>query len=94
MLEFITKINDAVNGFVWGPVGLALLIGTGLLMTVSTKVFQLSHLGHWWKHTIGSLFKKDVIGHRKEKGTISPFQALCTALAATVGTGNIAGRYR
>ena len=91
MLEYITKINGSVNSFVWGVVGLALLIGTGVLMTAVTKVFQISHLGHWWKNTIGSLFKKNVIGHTKEKGSISPFQALCTALAATVGTGNIAG---
>ncbi|MBQ8684202.1 MAG: sodium:alanine symporter family protein [Clostridia bacterium] len=91
MLEQITNINNAINGVVWGMPGLILLIGTGILMTLCTKVFQISHLGHWWKHTIGSLFKKNVIGHRKEKGTISPFQALCTALAATVGTGNIAG---
>ncbi len=91
MLEFITNVNNSVNGFVWGIVGLVLLVGTGILMTCLTKVFQISHLGHWWKETIGSLFKKDVIGHTKEKGSISPFQALCTALAATVGTGNIAG---
>ncbi len=90
-LEKITEINNSINGFVWGWVGLILLLGTGLIATVSTKVFQLSHLGHWWKNTIGSLFRKDVIGHTKEEGSISPFQALCTALAATVGTGNIAG---
>ena len=90
-LDWVTKINDSVNGFVWGWVGLILLLGTGVLATVYTKVFQVSHLKHWWNNTIGSLFKKDVIGHTKEKGTISPFQALCTALAATVGTGNIAG---
>ena len=90
-MEFITKINGSINGFVWGVVGLALLIGTGILMTCVTKVFQISRLSHWWKETIGSLFKKEVISHTKEKGTISPFQALCTALAATVGTGNIAG---
>ncbi len=90
-MEFITKINGSINGVVWGIVGLALLIGTGILMTCVTKVFQISRLGHWWKETIGSLFKQEVISHTKEKGTISPFQALCTALAATVGTGNIAG---
>ena len=90
-LEWITNINDSVNGFVWGWVGLILLLGTGVLATVVTKVFQISHLKHWWNNTIGSLFKKEVIGHTKEKGAISPFQALCTALAATVGTGNIAG---
>ena len=90
-LEWLTEINNSVNGFVWGWVGLALLLGTGVIATVCTKVFQVSHLKHWWNNTIGSLFKKEVIGHTKEKGTISPFQALCTALAATVGTGNIAG---
>ncbi|MBQ7769040.1 MAG: sodium:alanine symporter family protein [Oscillospiraceae bacterium] len=91
MLEIIEKVNGSINSFVWGIFGLVLLIGTGILMTCLTKCFQVSHIGHWWKNTIGSLFKKNVIGHRKEKGTISPFQALCTALAATVGTGNIAG---
>lgn len=90
-LENLTAINGSINGFVWGWFGLILLLGTGILATVCTKVFQLSHIRHWWNHTIGSLFKKDVIGHAKEKGAISPFQALCTALAATVGTGNIAG---
>ena len=90
-LEWITNINNSVNGFVWGWVGLILLLGTGVLATVVTKVFQISHLKHWWNNTIGSLFTKEVIGHTKEKGAISPFQALCTALAATVGTGNIAG---
>ena len=89
--EKLTEINNAINGVVWGWFGLILLLGTGLLATIGTKVFQISHLKHWWNNTIGSLFKKDVIGHTKEKGSISPFQALCTALAATVGTGNIAG---
>ena len=90
-MEFIEQINNVINDFVWVKIGLILLIGTGILMTLSTKVFQVSHLRHWWKNTIGSLFKKNVIGHSKEKGSISPFQALCTALAATIGTGNIAG---
>jgi len=91
MLDKIAEINGSINGVVWGIWGLALLIGTGIITTIITKVFQISHIGHWWKETIGSMFKKDVIGHSKEKGSISPFQALCTALAATVGTGNIAG---
>ncbi len=91
ILETITTVNNSVNGFVWGWVGLILLLGTGVVATIATKAFQISHLGHWWKQTIGSLFKKEVISHTKEKGAISPFQALCTALAATVGTGNIAG---
>ena len=91
ILEAIASVNGVINDFVWVKVGLIILIGTGILTTLCTKVFQISHLGHWWKQTIGSMFKKDVIGHSKEKGSISPFQALCTALAATIGTGNIAG---
>lgn len=91
MLDKITEINGSINSVVWGMPGLILLVGTGILLTFATKWFQISHLGHWWKNTVGSMFKKNVIGHRKEKGTISPFQALCTALAATIGTGNIAG---
>ena len=91
IVEQIEKINGAINDFVWVKIGLILLIGTGILMTCLTKFFQISHLKLWWQNTIGSLFKKSVIGHTKEKGAISPFQALCTALAATVGTGNIAG---
>ena len=91
MLDKIAEINGSVNGVVWGVWGLALLIGTGIITTLITKVFQITHLRHWWKNTIGSLFQKEVISHSKEKGSISPFQALCTALAATVGTGNIAG---
>ncbi len=91
ILDKIAEINGSINGVVWGWAGLILLLGTGVLATVFTKVFQISHLKHWWSNTIGSLFKKDVIGHTKDKGSVSPFQALCTALAATVGTGNIAG---
>ncbi len=91
IVEWITKVNGEINSVVWGMPGLILLIGTGILMTCLTKCFQISHIGHWFKQTLASMFKKDVIGHTKEKGSISAFQALCTALAATVGTGNIAG---
>ena len=91
ILDKIAEINGSINGVVWGIFGLALLIGTGVIVTACTKFFQISRLGTWWKNTIGNMFSKEVLKHRKEKGTISPFQALCTALAATVGTGNIAG---
>lgn len=91
MLEKIAEINGSINGVVWGALGLTLLICTGLITTACTKLFQISHVALWFKNTLGSLFKKNVLRHRKEKGVISPFQALCTALAATVGTGNIAG---
>ena len=91
MLDTLTKLNDAVNSFVWTKTGVWLLIATGILMTILTRGFQFTHIGHWWKKTIGSLFNKDVISHTEDKATISQFQALCTALAATVGVGNIAG---
>ena len=91
ILDKIAEINGSINGVVWGMFGLILLIGTGILTTACTKFFQVSRLGLWWKKTIGNMFTKNVLKHRKEKGVISPFQALCTALAATVGTGNIAG---
>ena len=90
-LQAVENVNGKINGVVWGVFGLLLLVGTGILVTALTRFFQVSHLGMWFKNTIGSLFDKSVIKHTKEKGSISPFQALCTALAATVGTGNIAG---
>ena len=90
-MKWLEGFNSDINGVVWGMPGLILLIGTGILMTCVTKFFQISHLKHWWQKTIGSMFTKKVMGHSKEKGSISAFQALCTALAATVGTGNIAG---
>ena len=85
----LTDLNDIINSFVWGK-GLYLLLATGLIMTVITGVFQITHIGHWFKETIGKIFTKDVSGHIKGK-SISQFQALCTALAATIGVGNIAG---
>lgn len=93
MVEIITKVNSAINGFVWGIPMLVLLVGTGILMTVLTKFFQLSHSGHWFKNTIGGIFKdKHITQHTdKEDQSISQFQSLCTALAATIGTGNIVG---
>ena len=90
-LEGVAKVNDAVNGVVWGAPALVLLAFVGVLMTVLTRVFQVTHFGHWIKKTIGAVFHdKHVTSHTKDK-SISQFQSLCTALAATVGTGNIVG---
>ena len=91
IIDQIAKINDVVNGVVWGWPALILLAFVGVLMTCLTKFFQITHIGHWMKMTIGAMFKdKHVVGHTKDK-SISQFQSLCTALAATVGTGNIVG---
>ena len=91
-IKAVTDVNGEINSFIWGIPGLILLIGTGILLTCCTKVFQVTRLGYWWRETIGTLFKKNSASVKKtDKKTISQFQALCTALAATVGTGNIAG---
>ena len=92
-VDFITQVNGAVNNFVWGIPMLILLVGTGILMTIFTKFFQLSHIGHWWKNTIGGIFSdRHITKHTgKDDKAISQFQSLCTALAATIGTGNIVG---
>ncbi|MBQ3022243.1 MAG: alanine:cation symporter family protein [Clostridia bacterium] len=89
MMQWLTDFNNVINSFVWGK-GLYLLLFTGVLTTIITGVFQITHIRHWFSETLGSLFKKDVSGHVKGKA-ISQFQALCTALAATIGVGNIAG---
>jgi AGCS family alanine or glycine:cation symporter len=91
MIEAITKANDFVNGLVWGWPALILLGFVGVLMTCLTKFFQLSHFGHWMKNTIGAIFGESHVTKHTEDKSISQFQSLCTALAATVGTGNIVG---
>ena len=91
MIETISSVNDLVNGIVWGWPALILLSFVGVLTTCITKGFQLTHFKHWWSMTIGAIFKdKHVTSHTADK-SISQFQSLCTALAATVGTGNIVG---
>lgn len=92
MLDLIAKINGAINGVVWGIPMLVLIIGTGIYLTVRTKFFQITHASHVIARTIGGVFKKgSSVTSSKEKASISQFQALCTALAATIGVGNIAG---
>ena len=87
-LEVVTKVNDVVNGFAWGPIMLVLLVGTGILLTVGTRFLQVRKFGYIMKNTLGSLFRKKDADHGNN---LSPFQAVTTALAGTVGTGNIAG---
>ena len=88
MLDSITKINGIINGFVWGPVMLALLVGTGIFLTFRTGWIQVRWFGYIMKNTVGSLFRKKDADSGKN---LSAFQAVCTAMAGTVGTGNIAG---
>ena len=78
LITAIASINDKVNSAVWGLPGLVLLIGTGILLTVCTKVFQISHVGHWWKNTIVTIFKKDSFFFLINQG-IGGVQAHCIA---------------
>lgn len=87
MLESIIKINQAVNGFIWGVPAMICIIGVGLLLSVRTRFIQVRKFGAALKNTIGKIFDKT----QAKDGSMSPFQAVCTALAGTVGTGNIAG---
>ena len=87
MLESIIKINQAVNGFIWGVPAMICIIGVGLLLSVRTRFIQVRKFGAALKNTIGKIFDKT----QAMDGSMSPFQAVCTALAGTVGTGNIAG---
>ncbi len=91
-LAKVAEVNGVIYNFVWVKIGVALLLGAGILCTVITKGFQFTHFGHWMKETIGALLKKDKnITDKSDKFNISQFQSLCTALSATVGTGNISG---
>lgn len=87
MLETIKQINDNVNSFVWGVPAMICIVSAGLLLSFRTRFLQFRKFGYTFRVTIGRMF------HKKEAsdGSITPFQAVCTALAATVGTGNIAG---
>ena len=87
VLEAIASINQAVNNFVWGIPAMVCIIGVGLLLSVRTGFLQIRKFPYAIKTTIGRMFrKKDA-----SDGAMTPFQAVCTALAGTVGTGNIAG---
>ncbi len=87
MIEIITQINQVVNDFIWGLPAMVCILGVGLLLSVRTKFLQIRKFPYAIKTTLGRIFKrKDA-----SDGTMTPFQAVCTALAGTVGTGNIAG---
>ena len=87
MLELIQSVNSAVNNFIWGVPAMICIIGVGLLLTIKTKFLQIRKFPYAMKETLGRVFKKQ----DASDGSMTPFQAVCTALASTVGTGNIAG---
>ena len=88
ILEKIASVNSKINGFVWGVPAMILIIGVGLYLTIRLNCVQIRHFGHAMKMTGGKFFSKEKTA---EAGSVTPFQAVCTALAATVGTGSIAG---
>ena len=88
-METVIRINDALNTFAWGTFGLILLLGTGLICTVITGFFQITHIKHWITKTFGIMSGRARIIN--DAGALSQFRAFCTALCATIGTGNIAG---
>lgn len=87
MIEIIELINDKVNGFVWGVPAIVCILGVGLYLSVRTGFVQLRKFGFAMKNTLGRVFQKT----EAKEGAMTPFQAVCTALSATVGTGNISG---
>lgn len=87
MLALITEINEKINGFVWGLPMMMLIIGVGIYLSVRCGFPQFRHFVHIMKNTLGKALEKT----EKKDGAVSPFKAMCTALAASIGTGNIAG---
>lgn len=85
---FLVQANDWLNAIVWGPPFMMLLIGTGLYLTVRLRFFQFTHLGFAWRNSFGRLFSRRSTA---DAGAITPLQAVASAMAATVGVGNIAG---
>ncbi len=86
-MDLIIRVNDAVNNFVWGVPAMVCIIGVGLWLSFKTRFIQVRRFGTALRNTIGKIFSKADAGD----GAVTPFQAVCTALAATVGTGNIVG---
>ena len=87
MVDIITNVNAKINGFVWGLPMMILILGVGIYLTVRCGFPQFAHFGHIMKNTLGKALEKT----DSKAGSVSPFKAMCTALAASIGTGNIAG---
>lgn len=88
-VEVVSTVNAQINSVVWGPIMLTLLIGTGLLLSIRMGFPQFTKFGYVMKNTIGSLFNSKQ--HKKDDSGVSPFQAVATAMAGTIGTGSITG---
>lgn len=87
MLSVVESINNVVNNFIWGVPAMICIIGVGLFLSIRTRFLQIRKFPYAMKVTLGRMLKK----REASDGALTPFQAVCTALAATVGTGNVAG---
>lgn len=87
MLSTIEAVNSVVNNFIWGVPAMICIIGVGLYLSIWTRFLQIRKFPYAMKVTLGRMMKKK----EASDGALTPFQAVCTALAATVGTGNVAG---
>lgn len=87
MIEIIEKVNGVINDFVWGVPAMICILGVGVILSIRTGFIQIRRFPTAIKMTVGKMFRKS----EAVEGAMTPFQAVCTALAATVGTGNIAG---
>ncbi len=86
MLSTIEAVNSVVNNFIWGVPAMICIIGVGLYLSIRTRFLQIRKFPYSMKVTLGRMMKKK----EASDGALTPFQAVCTALAATVGTGNVA----
>ena len=87
MLDKIEAVNQILNDFIWGVPAMVMILGAGLLLSIRTGFVQIRKFRDALSSTIGRMFEKN----KAKEGAMTPFQAVCTALSATVGTGNIAG---
>ena len=87
MMEIISAVNEKINGIIWGVPAIICILGVGLYLSVRTGFLQIRKFGYAMKSTVGRMFRKTKVAD----GSMTPFQAVCTALSATVGTGNISG---
>lgn len=88
LVQLIERINGWVGDIVWGPPLMILLAGTGLYLTIRLGFFQFTHLRFAWTQSFGRIFKRK---EENERGSVSSFQAVTSAMAGTIGVGNIAG---
>ena len=90
-MEYVKEINAVVNRFIWGRGMLAVFLFVGVMFTVRTGFFQFTKVRIWLGKTMGEMFRDRRVRRTEEEHSISQFQSFCTALAATLGTGNITG---